>query len=281
VRDLDVSLVTAAVAGLCDRANFDLPDDAVAALRAAREVERSAPGREVIRLLEENELLARAERIPICQDTGFAIVFVELGQDVHLVGGDLNAAIDAGVARGYTANYLRASMVADPLFDRVNTRDNTPAMIYVDVAPGERLKLTLLVKGAGSENSTQLGMLPPAAGSAGVREFVVSAVVKAGPNACPPVVVGVGVGGTADRALLLAKKATLRPVGSPNAQPRLAAFERELLDAVNATGIGPQGFGGLVTALAVQVETAPTHIASLPVAVNLQCHAVRHAEVVL
>lgn len=281
MRELDVSLVTAAVARLCEVAAFNLPDDAVAALRAAREAERSAPGREVIRLLEENEQLARAERIPICQDTGFVLVFIELGQDLHLAGGDLNAAIQAGVARGYTEHYLRASMVADPLFARVNTRDNTPAMIYVDVVPGESLKLSLLAKGAGSENSTQLGMLSPAAGPAGVRDFVVQAVVKAGPNACPPVVVGVGVGGTADRALLLAKRATLRPVGSPNADARFAAFEREILDTVNATGIGPQGFGGLVTALAVHVEAAPTHIASLPVAVNLQCHAVRHAEVVL
>ena len=281
MRELDVSLVTAAVARLCDRANFDLPEDAVAALRLARQAERSAPGREVLRLLDENQALARAERIPICQDTGFAIVFVELGQDLHLVGGDLNAAIGAGVGQGYGENYLRASMVAEPLFERVNTRDNTPAMIYVDVVPGDRLKLSLLVKGAGSENSTQLGMLTPAAGPAGVRDFVVGAVVKAGPNACPPIVVGVGVGGTADRALLLAKRATLRPIDAPNPDARLAEFERELLDAVNATGVGPQGYGGLVTALAVKVETAPTHIASLPVAVNLQCHAIRHAEVIL
>jgi fumarate hydratase subunit alpha len=185
------------------------------------------------------------------------------------------------VAKGYTEHYLRASIVSDPLFDRVNTRDNTPAVVHVDIVPGDTLKLSFLVKGAGSENSTQLGMLTPAHGPEGVLKFVVEAVKKAGPNACPPLVVCVGVGGTADKALLIAKKASLRKVGEPNPDQRLAEFERRILDAVNATGIGPQGYGGTVTALAAHVETYPTHIASLPVAVNLQCHAVRHHEVVL
>jgi fumarate hydratase subunit alpha len=281
MRELHVSKIEEAVAALCDRGSFELPDDTAEAIRVAARTEPSPAGREVLTLLDENQRLARGERIPICQDTGFALVFVELGQDLHLVGGDLDAAIQRGISRGYTDNYLRASMVAEPLFERVNTRDNTPAMITVDIVPGDRIRLAFLAKGAGSENSTQLGMLTPAAGPAGVRDFVVQSVVKAGPNACPPVVVGVGIGGTADRALLLAKKATLRSVGSANAEPRLAAFEREILAAINATGVGPQGYGGRTTALSVQVMTAPTHIASLPVAVNLQCHAVRHAEVVL
>ncbi len=281
MRELDVSEVTAAVARLCEQANFELPEDFVGALRAARGRERSPRGLQVLQLLDANQQLARDSRVPSCQDTGFVLVFAELGQEVHLLGGGLEEAIQAGVARGYTDNYLRASIVSDPLFDRVNTRDNTPAVVHVELAPGDRLKLSLLVKGAGSENSTALGMLTPAHGPEGVLEFVVQTVRKAGPNACPPMVVCVGVGGTADKALLLAKKASLRKVGAPNPDPRLAEFERRTLAAVNATGIGPQGYGGLVTALAAHVETYPTHIASLPVAVNLQCHAVRHQEVVL
>lgn len=281
MRDLDARDVTAAVARLCERANFDLPGDFVAALRAAEQKERSERGRQVLQLLDTNQVLARETRVPTCQDTGFVLIFVELGQDLHVVGGDLVEAIQAGVRQGYTEHFLRASIVADPLFERVNTRDNTPAVVHVEVVPGDRVKLSLLVKGAGSENSTQLGMLTPAHGPDGVVEFVVQAVKKAGPNACPPLVVCVGIGGTADQALRIAKKASLRKLGEPNPDARLAEFERRLLEAVNATGIGPQGYGGVVTALAVHVETYPTHIASLPVAVNLQCHAVRHAEAVL
>lgn len=281
MRAVDVREIEAAVARLCEQANFELPDDLVAALRLAADRERSARGREVLQLLDANQLLAREARIPSCQDTGFVLVFVELGQEVHLTGGSLEEAIQQGVRKGYAENYLRASIVADPLFDRANTGDNTPAVVHVEVVPGDRLKLSLLVKGAGSENSTQLGMLTPADGPEGVLRFVVETVAKAGPNACPPVVVAVGIGGTADKAMVLAKKASLRRLGESHPDPRVAAFEARLMEAVNATGIGPQGFGGAVTALAVHVETYPTHIASLPVAVNLQCHAVRHKEIVL
>jgi len=281
MRELDAREITAAVARLCEQANFELPEDSVAALRAAGQRERSARGRQVLQLLDTNQMLAREGRIPSCQDTGFVLVFAELGQEVHVVGGGLEAAIQAGVGQGYTEHFLRASIVADPLFDRVNTRNNTPAVVHVEVVPGDRLRLSLLVKGAGSENSTQLGMLTPAHGPAGVLQFVVQAVAKAGPNACPPLVICVGVGGTADKALLLAKKASLRKLGEPHPDPRVATFEAQILEAVNATGIGPQGYGGVVTALAAHVETYPTHIASLPVAVNLQCHAVRHKDVLL
>lgn len=281
MRELDSREITAAVARLAGLANFELPGDFVGALRAAKSAERSSRGLQVLQLLDTNQELARESRVPTCQDTGFVLVFAEVGQDLRIVGGDLEGAIQAGVGGGYTEHYLRASIVRDPLFDRVNTRDNTPAVIHTEIVPGDRLKLSLLVKGAGSENSTQLGMLTPAHGPEGVLKFVVEVVKKAGPNACPPLVVCVGVGGTADKALLIAKKASLRKLGAPNPDPRVAEFERRILEAVNATGIGPQGYGGLVTALAVHVETYPTHIASLPVAVNLQCHAVRHQDVVM
>ncbi len=281
MRELDSREITSAVARLAELANFELPDDFVGALRAAKSAEKSSRGLQVLQLLDTNQQLARESRVPTCQDTGFVLVFAEVGQDLRIVGGGLEDAVQEGVARGYTEHYLRASIVNDPLFDRVNTRDNTPAVIHTEIVPGDRLKLSLLVKGAGSENSTQLGMLTPAHGPEGVLKFVVEAVKKAGPNACPPVVVCVGIGGTADKALQIAKKASLRKVGTPSADPRIAEFERRILEAVNRTGIGPQGYGGLVTALAVHVETYPTHIASLPVAVNLQCHAVRHQDVVL
>ncbi len=281
MRELDSREITTAVARLAELANFELPDDFVGALRSAKSAERSGRGLQVLQLLDTNQELARESRVPTCQDTGFVLVFAEVGQDLRIVGGGLEEAIQAGVASGYAEHYLRASIVRDPLFDRVNTRDNTPAVIHTEIVPGDRLKLSLLVKGAGSENSTQLGMLTPAHGPEGVLRFVVDAVKKAGPNACPPLVVCVGVGGTADKALLIAKKASLRKLGSPNPDPRIAEFEQRILEAVNETGIGPQGYGGLVTALAAHVETYPTHIASLPVAVNLQCHAVRHQEAVL
>ena len=297
VREINVNTISAAVADLCKHTNFELPADFVGALRSAGQRERSPRGRQVLQLLDVNQALSRRTEVPTCQDTGFVLVFAELGQDARVVGeisanepagagvafasSLLEMAIQHGVAKGYTDNYLRASIVSDPLFGRANTRDNTPAVVHVELVPGDALKLTLLVKGAGSENSTALGMLTPAHGPEGVIQFIVQSVVKAGPNSCPPLVVCVGVGGTADKAMLLAKKASLRKIGSPNADPRLTEFEARILEAVNATGIGPQGYGGIVTALAAHVETYPTHIASLPVAVNLQCHAVRHQEVTL
>lgn len=285
MRELRPIQIIDAVASLCEGANFELPEDFVSALRGAQSSERSARGRQVLKLLDTNQMLSRESRVPTCQDTGFVLVFAEVGQDLHFMADETSRtfeeAIQLGVRKGYTEHYLRASIVRDPLFDRTNTRDNTPAVVHFDLVPGDQLKLTLLVKGAGSENSTALGMLTPAHGPDGVRDFVVEAVKKAGPNACPPLVVCVGVGGTADMAMLIAKKASLRRIGRPHPDERIARFEQEVKEAVNATGIGPQGYGGTSTALAVHVETYPTHIASLPVAVNLQCHAVRHKDVTL
>ena len=281
MRELDVSKVTEAVEELCITACYDLPPDVLQALERAYREEESEVGREIIGICLENAKVAAEERVPICQDTGVTIVFLELGQDLHLVGGDLNQAVAEGVRRGYTKGYLRKSVVTDPLFARRNTGDNTPPIIYTDIVPGENLKITVVPKGTGSENMSALKMLTPAAGPEGVRDFVVQTVDKAGSNPCPPVIVGVGVGGMMDRVALLAKKALLRPVGRPHPEPRVAELEREILEAVNRLGIGPQGLGGRITALAVHIETAPTHIGALPVAVNLQCHAARHAERVL
>jgi fumarate hydratase subunit alpha len=281
MREIPVATISDAVAELCRIANFELPQDFVTALRVGQTKEASPRGLRTLQLLDQNQEVARAEQVPSCQDTGFVIVFADVGTEVKIIGGELEEAIQAGVGKGYKQNYLRASMVEDPLFKRTNTGNNTPAMTHYEFEPGDQVHLKLIVKGGGSENSTKLYMLTPAQGAEGVKKAVVEAVRMAGPNACPPLVVCVGVGGTADKAMLIAKKASLREVGSPNADERIAQFERELLEEVNATGVGPQGYGGRVTALAVHVETFPTHIASLPVAVNLQCHAVRRASVTI
>ncbi|NWJ47886.1 MAG: fumarate hydratase [Chloroflexi bacterium] len=281
MREIPVSTISDAVAELCRIANFELPQDFVTALRVAQTKEASPRGLRTLQLLDQNQEVARAEQVPSCQDTGFVIVFADVGTEVKIIGGELEEAIQAGVGKGYKQNYLRASMVEDPLFNRTNTGNNTPAMTHYEFEPGDQVHLKLIVKGGGSENSTKLYMLTPAQGAEGVKKAVVEAVRMAGPNACPPLVVCVGVGGTADKAMLIAKKASLREVGSPHPDERIAQFERELLEEVNATGVGPQGYGGRVTALAVHVETFPTHIASLPVAVNLQCHAVRRASVTI
>lgn len=282
VRDVDVSVLRDAVAELCQQANYELGDDVQQALQASRSRENNPLAGRVLDTIILNARIAREDRQPMCQDTGTAVVFVHLGQEVHLVGGDLHTAINEGVRRGYQAGYLRKSIVGDPLFARKNTGDNTPAVIHIDLVPGDRVRLTVMTKGGGAENMSRLQMLTPADGVAGVRAFVLETVQLAGPNACPPVIVGVGVGGTFDLVPALAKQALLRPVGQPNADPQLAAFEQELLAAVNALGIGPHGFGGSTTALAVHVETYATHIASLPVAVNLQCGpAARHRSIVL
>ncbi|RJQ06489.1 MAG: fumarate hydratase [Bacillota bacterium] len=281
MRELDVSQVTQAVEEMCVAACYDLPDDVLKAMEKARDVEESEVGRELLDICVENAKVAARERVPICQDTGVTVVFLELGQDLHLVGGDLYEAVAEGVRRGYTTGYLRKSVVADPLFTRKNTGDNTPPIIYTDIVPGERLKIMVVPKGTGSENMSALKMLTPAAGPQGVKKFVVEVVDKAGSNPCPPVIVGVGVGGMMDRAAVMAKKALLRKVGEPHPEPEVAKLERETLKEINDLGIGPQGLGGRVTALAVHIETAPTHIGALPVAVNLQCHAARHAERVL
>ena len=265
---------------LCIEANTRLPEDHLAALRRALEEEESPLGREVIGELLENARVARERCVAFCQDTGYAVFFVELGSEVRVVGGDLGEAIDEGVRRGYDEGFLRKSIVRGPL-DRANTGDNTPAIVYYDVVGGDALKLTMLVKGAGCDNMSALRMLTPAEGVEEMKRFVVETVERAGPNASPPLTVGVGIGGPFERAALLAKKALTRPSGEPNPDPEIAELERELLDAVNATGIGPAGYGGTVTALAVHVESFPTHIAAFPVAVNLDCHSHRTSSVEL
>jgi len=281
VRELDVAEITAAVRDLCITANYDLPVDVYEALKAAQEVEESPVGREVLAQLVENADIAAADRAPICQDTGLAVIFAEVGQDVHLTGGDFEEAVHEGVRRGYGEGYLRKSVAEEPAHARRNTTDNTPAIIHTSIVPGDRLRLTLMAKGGGAENMSSLNMLKPAQGWAGVADAVVGTVSRAGSNPCPPVVVGVGIGGTIEVVTLLAKKALLREVGSRHPDPRLAALEDELLERINALGIGPQGLGGRTTALAVFIEEMPCHIASMPVAVNVQCHAQRHKSVTL
>lgn len=281
VRELDVAEITAAVRDLCITANYDLPVDVYEALKAAQEVEESPVGREVLAQLVENADIAAADRVPICQDTGLAVIFAEVGQDVHLTGGDFEEAVHEGVRRGYGEGYLRKSVAEEPAHARRNTTDNTPAIIHTSIVPGDRLRLTMMAKGGGAENMSSLNMLKPAQGWAGVADAVVGTVSRAGSNPCPPVVVGVGIGGTIEVVTLLAKKALLREVGSRHPDPRLAALEDELLERINTLGIGPQGLGGRTTALAVFIEEMPCHIASMPVAVNVQCHAQRHKSVTL
>lgn len=271
--------ITDAVARLCIKANIALPHDVEIALRESRATESWPAAADALDTLIENFELAENKQMPICQDTGMACVFLEIGQNVF-IDGDIAAAIDEGVRRGYREGYLRQSIVGDPL-RRENTRDNTPAMLYLEQVAGDKLSVTVAPKGFGSENMSQINMLAPADGRDGVVDFVVSCVAQAGPNACPPVVVGIGLGGNFDKAALLAKKALLRPLGQPNADAYYAALESELLACVNALGVGPQGFGGATTALGVMIEALPTHIAGLPCAVNISCHATRHASEVL
>ena len=280
MREIEVAEITEAVRALCIEANTCLPEDHLAALHRALEEEESPLGREVIGELLENARVARERCVAFCQDTGYAVFFVELGSEARVVGGGIGEAIDEGVRRGYDEGYLRKSIVRGPV-DRTNTGDNTPAIVYYDVVPGDGLRLTLLVKGAGCDNMSSLRMLTPAEGVDEMKRFVVETVERAGPNASPPLTVGVGIGGPFERAALLAKKALTRPSGEPNPDPELAGLEAELLEAINATGIGPAGYGGTVTALAVHVESFPTHIAAFPVAVNLDCHSHRTSSVEL
>lgn len=279
MRIIQAAAVTETVARLCIEANQNLPADVRACIEKGLKEEPSPVAKEILERITENYLLAEERNVPICQDTGMACVFIELGQDVHIEG-DINAAVHEGVRRGYTEGYLRKSVVRDPL-DRVNTGDNTPAMIYWDIVPGDKLKITVAPKGFGSENMSRIKMLKPSDGVEGVKSFIVDTVSEAGPNPCPPVVIGVGIGGTFDKAALLAKKALLRPCGSHNPDPFYAALEDELLTRINALGIGPQGFGGRTTALSLQIEKTATHIAGLPVAVNVNCHVTRHQTEVL
>ena len=279
MRELDAKIITEAVARLCIEANTYLPEDMQKCICNFRQAESWPQAREIMDRIVENYETAARERVPICQDTGMACVFLKIGQDVHIFG-DLTAAVNEGVRRGYGEGYLRKSVVRDPL-NRVNTGDNTPAILYTELVPGDRVEITVAPKGFGSENMSRIAMLRPSDGVEGVKNFVVETVEAAGPNPCPPIVVGVGIGGTFETCAYLAKKALLRPVDQPNPDPFYENLEAELLETINALGIGPQGFGGRTTALAVNIETYPTHIAGLPVAVNISCHVTRHKTEVL
>jgi fumarate hydratase subunit alpha len=281
MREIKAAEITKVVSTLCQEANFGLGEDVLAALKKALKTEESPLGREVLTQLIQNAKVARDERMALCQDCGTAVVFLKIGQEVHISGGDLCAAVEEGVRRGYDEGYLRKAMVKQPFSARVNTRDNTPAVIHTEIVPGDSLKITVMPKGGGAENMSKLAMLLPNDGQEGIINTVVTAVEEAGGNACPPLVIGVGVGGTAEKAMLLAKKALLRKVGQPSPDPEIARLEKDTLTKVNELGIGPMGFGGSTTALAVHALVWPTHIVSLPVAVNLQCHSARHKEAVL
>ncbi|MGI6552724.1 MAG: fumarate hydratase [Clostridia bacterium] len=280
MREIHCQEITEKVAELCQDANYKLGEDVLLSLKKATETEVSPTGKEVLEQLLVNARIAYEEQVPMCQDTGLAVVFLEIGQNLRIVGGELEEAINQGVAAGYTKGYLRKSVVNHPLI-RKNTNDNTPAIIHTKIVPGENLKITVAPKGGGSENMSAIKMLPPSAGRRGIINFIVETVRKAGANPCPPIVVGVGIGGNFEKAALMAKEALLRPVGTPSSDEDIAALEQEVLETVNKLGIGPQGFGGRTTALAVHINTYPCHIASLPVAVNLNCHAARHRSIVL
>ena len=280
MRELDVSVIRDAVARLCVEANTRLPEDVRAAIREFQTREDWGIARGVLDQIVENYQIAHRENVPICQDTGMACVFLEVGQEVHFVGGGLYDAIHEGVRKGYGEGYLRKSVVADPI-RRGNTGDNTPAMIHTDIVPGDRVTITVAPKGFGSENMSAVKMLKPSDGLEGVKKFVLDTVEAAGSNPCPPMVVGVGIGGTFEKAAFLAKKALMRPLDLRNPDPYYAQLEGALLEKINALGIGPQGFGGLTTALGLNIEVLPTHIAGLPCAVNIGCHATRHKTEVL
>jgi fumarate hydratase subunit alpha len=281
VREIKAKEITGTVSRLFQEACHYLPQDVIDAIKRGREAEESPVGREVLgRIMENIEISAEGE-VPLCQDTGSAIVFLELGQEVHITGGDLYSAINEGVRQGYAEGYLRKSMVAQPFSARANTKDNTPAIIYTDIVPGDKLRIIAKPKGGGAENMSRLAMLKPAQGRQGIIDFVVNTVDEAGSNPCPPVIVGVGIGGTVEKCVMLAKRALLREVGKPNPDGEFAELEREILRRVNNLGIGPMGYGGRATALAVHVEVFPAHIASMPVAVNMQCWCARHKEATL
>ncbi len=280
MRQINVLLVTEAVERLCITSNCELNSDIIGALEDGIAHEKSEIGRRILCQLVENAKIAAGEGMAICQDTGMTVVFVEIGQDVHITGGSLYEAINEGIRRGYEKAGLRKSVVSDPL-ERINTGDNTPAVIHYDIVQGDSLKITVAPKGFGSENMSGIRMLKPSDGIDGVRDFILEVVEKAGPNPCPPVVVGVGLGGTMEKAALLAKKALLRPINKGNTSSYYKKLEKEMLDRINRLGIGPAGLGGRLTAMAVNIEVYPTHIAGLPVAVNMSCHVTRHAEEVL
>lgn len=280
VREIHVDQIAKVVTDLVQEANFKLEPDVTEALTRARSLEEAPVGQTILMQIVENYTIAENERVPMCQDTGVALIFLEIGQDVHLVGGALSEAINRGVAQGYTEGYLRMSMLNDPI-KRANTKNNTPAMIYTEIVPGDKVKIKVDCKGGGSENMSQLKMLPPSAGWEGAKRFIVETVANAGPNACPPLLVGVGIGGNFDKSALLAKKSLLRHVGEPHPDPEWAARELELFDEINKLGVGPMGLGGTQTAFGVHIEVLGCHITALPVAVNIECHSHRHKEAVL
>ena len=279
MREIDVKRITEKVRDLCIQANTDLGEDVLQAFDRAIKQEESPVAIDILKELKENARIAKEEKLPICQDTGFAVVFVDLGQDVHLVGGNLNEAITEGVRQGYRDGYLRKS-ICHP-FTRANTGDNSPVIIHTEIVRGDQIKITVAPKGAGSENMSRVVMLTPSEGIEGVKRFIVQRVKESGSNPCPPTIVGVGIGGTMEQAAFLAKKSLLRPLGSKNPDPELDRLESEILTEINRLGIGPQGLGGRTTSLAVQILMMPSHIASLPLAVNIQCHVQRHKEVTL
>ncbi len=280
MREINVKEIIDVIERLCIDANNHLPEDVKCAIKHCRACEDGAIACGVLDNIIENFEIADSENLPICQDTGMACVFLEIGQDVHIVGGDLSEAVNEGVRRGYANGYLRKSVVADPI-RRGNTGDNTPAMLYTEIVPGDKLKITVGPKGFGSENMSMIRMFKPSAGLEGIKSFILEAVETAGPNPCPPIVVGVGIGGTFDKAALLAKKALMRPLDTANPDPYYAELEKEMLEKVNALGIGPQGFGGKTTAIGLNIEVLPTHIAGMPCAVNINCHVTRHKSEVL
>jgi len=281
MKEIKASFVTDTIEQLCYKAAYDLPEEVKECIQDKSATEESDFGKYIFEQIVENIDYAHEQQIAICQDTGTAVIFAEVGQDVHISDKGLTDAINEGVRRGYNKGYLRNSICTDPVFKRKNTGDNTPAIIHYEIVPGDRLKLVILPKGGGSENMGQMKMLVPSQGLQGVKDFIIQAVVTAGGNPCPPIIVGVGIGGTMDKVTFLAKKALTRKIGSLNPDPEYANLEKELLEEINATGIGPQGLGGRVTALAVQIEYYPTHITQLPVAVNINCHASRYAEAIL
>jgi fumarate hydratase subunit alpha len=281
IREIDNKVITATVARLFVAANHHLTDDVLSALRLATQSEESPVGKEVLQQILQNADIASQGQIPLCQDCGTPVVFLEVGQDVHITGGDLSSAVNEGVRQAYSKAYLRKSMATRPFSHRTNTQDNTPAVIYTDIVPGDKVKIIAMPKGGGAENMSRLGMLNPSDGRQGITNFVLKTVDEAGSNPCPPIIAGIGIGGTAEKTLLLAKKALLRRVGDHNPDPEMAELENELLEKINELGIGPMGYGGRTTALAVNIEVFPTHIASLPVAVNLVCHSSRHKEAII
>lgn len=280
MRTIHTDKITEAVEELCKSANYYLNDDIMDSIKNSIQTEQSKTGKDILGKLIENANIAKEKGVAICQDTGMAVVFVDIGQDVHVIGGSITDSINEGVRRGYEKGYLRKSVVKDPI-ERINTKDNTPAVIHYNIVEGDKLKITVAPKGFGSENMSALRMLKPADGIEGVKKFVIDTVDNAGPNPCPPIVVGVGIGGTMEKAALLAKKALLRPINQRSEIEYVRELENQLLTEINKLGIGPSGLGGRTTALAVNVEVYPTHIAGLPVAVNINCHATRHAEIEL